>query len=241
MSSWKEFENSCFEYLRETYGDKYTLEGGSNSSVADIRVDDNGESFYIEVKKCPAQCAQFVLFPDEDTKSFKFSEKNAVECNESANKIISYMNGIFEEYSKPGKKGKEIVFDDEVFFDWVKYVYRNKNVRYFITNNFKIIPLEKISECFDIKAIYRVKRSGSRTVGKKNIPTVESSLRDTSDYELYSEGSKLYVSSCEELNGYRFSVEGVNYMFSKREDKYEVRRLSDTQNSNVIFSLKLKK
>ena len=85
MSTWKDFEIQCTEYLNSCYGTyaKFTLQGGANSTVPDIYVKTNtGSSFYIEVKEPNAQSGQFVLLPDEINKKFVFSPRNKTAANE---------------------------------------------------------------------------------------------------------------------------------------------------------------
>ena len=43
MSTWKDFEIQCTEYLNSCYGTyaKFTLQGGANSTVPDIYVKTN--------------------------------------------------------------------------------------------------------------------------------------------------------------------------------------------------------
>ena len=45
------------------------------------------------------------------------------------------------------------------------------------------------------------------------------------------------MSSSNYLHNLRFSLGDNEYMFSKREDLYEIRKLSNTYNANVIFSI----
>ena len=67
MPIWEDFELKCTDYLKKNFGQyaEYYHQGGADSTVPDILVKaENGKSFYIEVKHCPAQCGQFVLSPD---------------------------------------------------------------------------------------------------------------------------------------------------------------------------------
>ena len=53
-------------------------------------------------------------------------------------------------------------------------------------------------------------------------------------------GDKLFVVSPQQLHDHRFILRGIEYMFSLRGDEYELRKLSNTYNANVIFSIKHK-
>lgn len=53
-------------------------------------------------------------------------------------------------------------------------------------------------------------------------------------------GNKLFVVSPQQLHNQRFILNGIEYIFSLRGDEYELRKLSNTYNANVIFSIKHK-
>ena len=58
------------------------------------------------------------------------------------------------------------------------------------------------------------------------------------DYRV--DGNKLFVTSTQNLHDTRFILRGTEYMFSLRGNEYELRKLSNTYNANVIFSIKQK-
>ena len=242
MFNWKNFGFACANYLRENFGDVAEFEeyGGSDSTIPDILVKcANGSRFYIEIKKSPAQCGQFVLLPNSERKVFEYSIKNNSKLNKFAQLIINHMNNDFDAYREAGTKGKtiQITADDDVFSEWIKEVYANKEVKFFITNNFNIIPIGKIERYFDIKATYRVKKSGSSTVGERSIIEIISFIKSNySNVTVCQERGKIFVISAS-LHGTKFILGGKEYMFSKREAEYEIRKLSNTKNANVIFSI----
>ena len=245
--SWEDFENDCTKYLNTNFGKyaNFIHEGGSNSTLSDIEViRKRGGNFYIEAKLCPAQCGQFVLLPDITYSRFVYSLKNTTPINSSAKKIMGYMNQYFEDFKEAGTAGKEILMDNgqEIFSEWITGYYKNKGTKYFITNNYILLPIEEFSDCFNVTADYRVKRSGSADVGKRNMPNVISYI-NTHDYLIENtrkDKSKLFVKSSKSLHNRRFLLEGYEYMFSIRGSEYEIRKLSNTFNANVIFSIDLK-
>ena len=91
------FESKCARYLRKQFPDhKFTVKGGSNNQVSDILVDNK---FYIEckmtengTKKNGAQSTGFgiKLVSDNGKQYFECSE--TASDNESANKILKYIN-----------------------------------------------------------------------------------------------------------------------------------------------------
>ena len=76
MNTWKQFEIDCTNFLTKHFGEyaSFTLEGGSDSTVPDIQVKTKkNKQFYIEAKHSPAQCGQFVLFPNLKINKFEYS------------------------------------------------------------------------------------------------------------------------------------------------------------------------
>lgn len=51
------------------------------------------------------------------------------------------------------------------------------------------------------------------------------------------DGDKLFVESSHNLHNKRFVFQQYEYMFSQRGNEYEIRKLSNTYNANVIFSI----
>ncbi|HOA80551.1 MAG TPA: hypothetical protein PKK61_05740 [Defluviitaleaceae bacterium] len=247
MSIWEDFEIDCTDYLNKAFGEYayFIHQGGSDSTAPDILVKTNkGTSFYIEAKHCPAQCGQFVLLPDVKSSTFIYSRLNASPINIYAKQIIDHMNTQFDEYKEAGTAGKDIIMKNgsEIFSNWIIDTYKNSGVLYFITNNYTILPIERFSEYFNVSAKYRVKRSGSSNVGKNNISNVLRFI-NSQDYDIEDtriNGDKLFVVSTKSLHNKRFILRGYEYMFSLRDSEYEIRKLSNTFNANVIFSINLK-
>lgn len=246
MSTWEQFEIDCTRFLMEQFGEYATFihQGGSDSTVPDIKVTTKkNKQFYIEAKHSPAQCGQFVLLPNIETKKFEYSRLNSTEINEFSQVIINHMNNNFEEFKEAGTAGKNIEFDNcqNVFNDWIVKTYKDKGVKFFITNNNVILPIEEFAEYFDVSAKYRIKRSGSSSVGSGNIDKVTEYLKSTfSNIELKTTYDKIFIYTNDNLHNQRFIIGRNEFMISKRENNFEVRKLSNTFNANVIFSIELK-
>ena len=243
MPNWKEFELNCTKYLNDNFS-KYAFfihEGAEDSTKPDIKViTKTNDIFYIEAKLCPAQCGQFVLVPDIQSSTFTYSPQNDDPINIYSKTIQSHMNKSFEEYKEAGTTGKEIYFDNDtdIFCKWIFEHYKRKNVRFIITNNFKILRLEDFANHFIPSGTYRVKRSGSGDVGAKRIPKIKNYISSNYDViNMRDDGSKLFATSDNEYHNSRFYYEIYEYMFSKRISEYEIRKLSNTFNANVIFNI----
>lgn len=247
MSSWQVFEIECTDYLNNTFGEYATFyhEGGADSTVPDIRVKTKtNRTFYIDAKHCPAQCGQFVLLPNISTRTFEYSSLNANRINAHAIEIIEFMNKDFDEFREAGTAGKDINMQNgsQIFADWIIQTYKEKGARLFITNDFTIIDIDDFSEYFNVSAKYRIKRSGSSSVGRSRLSVISSLLKNEfrSISSTRTQGDKLFVASSVDLHNTRFIYEGNEYMISARDSEYEIRKLSNTYNANVIFSINLK-
>lgn len=247
MAVWEDFEIDCTEYLNKSFGKyaSFIRQGGTNSTVPDILVKTNkGRAFYIDVKYCPAQCGQFVLFPDVRTKTFEYSKSNYTRVNMHAQKIMNHMNTYFEDFKEAGTRGKEIILDDgtDTLAKWIISTYKDNGVKYFITNDYVIVPIDDFQRHFNVSAKYRIKRSGSSDIGKSCINEIINNIGccGYAISETRTVGAKLFVKSQESLHNKRFIYQNNEYMFSLRNNEYEIRKLSNTFNANVIFSINKK-
>lgn len=246
MNVWEKFEEDCTLFLIEQFGEyaKFTHQGKSDSTIPDIKVETKkNKKFYIEAKHSPAQCGQFVLLPNVETKKFEYSRLNSTDINEFSQIIINHMNNDFENFKEAGTAGKTIEFENcrDIFNQWIIKTYKGKGVKFFITNNYVMLPIEKFADYFNVSAKYRIKRSGSSSVGSGNINKVIQYLTTKyPDVKLKSVKDKVFVYAEDNLHNERFTIGKNKYMFSKRADNYEIRKLSNTFNANVIFSIELK-
>lgn len=238
LKSWEINEEECCSYLTNNYGDKFTLEGLHNSNISDIKVKNN--NFYIEVKSIKSQCGQFVVL--EENNEFIYSSKNKTFINEYSNYIINYMNNNFYLFTNVTSKPIDIILDTNIFYSWVKNFYKLKNVKYFITkvnsNNYIIIPIDSIDNYFNISACYRVKKSGSSNITKNNFDEIKLVLNNI-DFAFVEKNEKIFIRTKENINE---KLKGYNYTYQFKlinKDLYEIRRLSNTNNPNVIFSIEL--
>lgn len=158
--------------------------------------------------------------------------------------IMEYMNKDFDEFREAGTTGKDIDMPDgsDIFSGWIIQTYKDKEAKFFITNNYTILPIERFSDYFDVTAKYRIKRSGSGNVGKSKLKLVID-YTSSNNYIITDTrivGDKLFVVSPQRLHDQHFILSGIEYMFSLRGDEYEIRKLSNTYHANVIFSIKHK-
>lgn len=240
-NKWFVFECDCNEYLNEKFQDygNFFQRGESDSTQSDIFViTRNNRNFYIEVKLCPAQCGQFVLIPDDKNRQFVFSKQNASSQNQYTEKIIQYMNARFDEFKNAGTAGLDIHLPQETFAGWIIENYKSKNTELMITNNYTILKLSNFADYFNINAKYRIKKSGSSAVGKSNVAAVKSYLAQKyPTVKIDIQDDKVFLYSSANLHNQRFSINNNDFMISARDGMFEIRKLSKTNNANVIFSV----
>ena len=261
-NAWEELENRCYEYLRHMYGDNNSIEPyvKSDSTKADIKVEPAAsDEFFVEVKAGDSQCCQFVLFPNEDTESFDFSKRNKVPLSDNCKRIIAYMDGLYKKYYKVGKKGIPVEIDSSTLYGLVQDFYSVKKVKFFMTEGTDILifPSSSFSDYFTIEAFYRRKTSGSAEPNESNNNAEimqglnEEGISGTIEYKSVGGKIRCFLHSdtyihkrkmmCEE-HTYQFKDNNYSKILSKsKKYVFEVRRLSNTSNPNIICQLSLKK
>lgn len=256
MEKWQLSEMECVQHLKDTYsyaGIVFDHKGGSDSSQSDIKVLKNGTAlFYVEAKSAGAQCGQFVVL-DENGK-FVYSPKNKIKpASKFSNKFIEIMQASYAEFKACGTSGTPFPPKYQALeYDWVKDFYSRKKTEFIITekvlggkgpSNFFIFPLSKFENYFNISATYRIKTSGSNNPKNNDVQEILSTLQqngisvtkngfDKNHYYIYATGIK-------NKQQYR----GSNYRWQFNQEpggKYQVRKLSNTNNANVIFGISLK-
>lgn len=248
MKAWKKFEIECLKYLKNQYSSNiisFKPTGFSNSNSSDILVLRNGiPDFSIEAKMPIAQSGQFVLISENN--KFRFSNRNKSSITRPTNIIIDYINNNYEIFQNETTSGIDLDMDEKIFADWIfQYYEEAKNVKFIISrskNNYVIIPINKIGKYFDISAKFRIKKSGSNNLPASHEPLLLNLLKNyPGTHKLSRSGKKCYLSTNGEfIDSEKIVGEKATYMMKKSEDRYLIRKLSNTFNSNVIFSIHLK-
>ena len=255
MSKWKDFENEMTSYLQEMLDNYNTIVkqyGNSDSTVSDIEIFSNSKKFFVEVKMPVSQSSQFVV-EIQDNK-FVYGSKNKYVSDKYSDEIVKILNDNFELYRKVNKKCFVIPVSSLVSFGWVISNMKNKNVEFIISvdksNNQIIIPVDKISEIFNIKTILRRKKSGSRRLPKAYYDDFKEQLKikfSEYKYNLYFENKRLFLYLPVNLSRNECYLSsdllsnGQSYFLSNKGNyKYEVKMTSVTNNPNIIFELSLK-
>ncbi|ADU92475.1 hypothetical protein [Taylorella equigenitalis] len=245
--SWSEFEVSCKEYLNNNYDCKdFKCVGGSDSTVSDISY--KRGKFYIECKMPIAQCGQFVV--KNLSGKFVYSEQNKNELNLESRAMIKIMNNDEDAFAEAGTSGKTLKVDEDTIFRWIEKAMEKKKVEFIITKNngkFFLFNKEHLKHFFNVEATYRQKTSGSNKISTIHEPNFLKEFNKhigQNDSGATIEDKRLITNSNSNYHELIISANGRRFLLKqdpqRRKGVYKIRQLSNTHNSNVIFSISFK-
>ncbi|MEG2232944.1 MAG: hypothetical protein RRY16_03165 [Bacilli bacterium] len=254
MRIWENFENEIVGYLDEILKD-YDLEiiqyGNANSTMPDIEITLNNtkNSFFIETKMPLSQTSQFVV--ERENNKFKYGNNNKFKPNSFSDDILDILNNNYKMYKNVSQSSIIVSVPETIAFGWIISNMKNKNVEFIMSvdsnNKERIIPIESFKEFFNVKTIFRRKKSGSSSLPQKYYEDFETVFNQRfKDYKLIIEKSKFYVELNKDLQKSECYIDSeilVNkkYFLSKKENNlYEVKLTSSTNNLNIIFELSAK-
>ncbi len=253
MKPGEQFELESLAYLEANYGKSgisFIHHDTADSTGSDIEViKDNKSVFFIEAKDTAAQSGQFVLLPNDATRSFIFSPRNKSVPNEMTNIMIEYMNADYDRFNAAGTAGESLDINSSVFTSWIIGHYKEKNVKYVISKgrNMIICPIDKFGDYFEVSANFRIKKSGSTEPSGKYVNAVIEALKQsfniTDVYKQTVNGKKkLFANAPANLSKVRFELGDYTYYLSPQETpgNFEVKQLSNTRNKNVIFTINVR-
>lgn len=250
MKNWEVFESDCCNYLNNQFGSNsrvFQHRGGSDSTESDILYIKGGiNQFYIEVKMKASQCGQFVLLPDFEQRKLVFSNRNKVKETENCIQIINAMNKDFDYYSSSSLNIKQMPDSPEsakIYSGWIKDCFRAKNAKYIISRSnrgFIVFPVNQLEQYFRISPVFRVKKSGSTNLPHSMQSPLEKTLQEKFGNNInldYSENHCFLYGASQPT--FQLKIGSNVFLFKKEEGRHAVRKLSNTFNSNVIFTLNL--
>lgn len=254
MKDWEKFEIQATEFLNNffsRYNYTFKRRGKKSSVTPDIKVfQDEKHLFNIEAKFSPAQSGQFVVHKED--KQFIFSDKNVCNNNKHTKRIIKHLNENFSNFKDGGNLPEDL---EKTYAKRIINHYLSKNSMYIITSNkldgfYSIFPTEKINENFKITAKLRKKRSGTRHLPYKDFQPVKHYLEnhfkrlDTrmNDYFFMDEKKRAIVKTNKPISNHDDLYFGnkkyyLSEIETENENKYYVKKRSNVNNLNVIFSL----
>ena len=257
MKKWEDFESEMTEYLQQMLKDYDVLVkqyGSADSTIPDIEItiNSNNKKFYVETKMPASQTSQFVV--ETINNKCVYGSKNKFKSNQYSNEIINILNDNYKLYSKVAQTGMIVPVPETIAFSWIASNMRNKNVEFIISvdndGNKKVFSLDQFNKFFNIKTIFRRKKSGSQDLPKTYYDDFKKHL-DLKFYKykymLNTDRKKLFLDLPLDLNKNECYIDsdvlpdGKRYFLSnKGNNKYEVKITSATNNPNIIFELSLK-
>lgn len=258
--AWNKTEEECYKYILSILPHTFTAEqlGGSDSTCGDIKILKNDTLLTcVEVKEATSQAGQFVIEPSSMNDRYIFSKGNKTS-SKYCQPIIDYLNDYFEKFKFVAQNSIRVDCPNTISISRIinEYLYE-KNTNFFITKdntNYLIFKTEDLGLYFDVECNLRRKKSGSSGIPKSDYNKVIElineylkSLNIKGNAYGNKNDEKMYV-QCEDSNkqlkGTRIEFDALNYtiFFSYKDHNfYELRKLSKTNNPNIIFTLTLKK
>ncbi len=248
MENWQIFENNVTNFLQQIFSDvTFTLEGNSDSTIPDIKVEKNNKFLYVEAKYIPSQSGQIVVLMNNGAFQFSTSSKN--RKNTYTDQIINKLNENFDNYSDVEQSSININIDDSILFGWIQQTYLDKNTQWIISSkkasgftksDLIFIPISEMKDYFDVSIVLRRKKSGSREISPSRRTEVSTLCQKIFGKPLQVHGKKSYV----QLDSKPPSIHlNETYCISKepiQSNLYELRIKGTTNNPNIMFNLKLK-
>ena len=248
--SWQNFEKEAQKFIKnkiEIPDIKIEFTGGSNSNDKDIKIYKKSNLlFNIEIKEQHSQIGQFVILPNLSTKSFHLG--NLKSNTTRVYEIHKHMNENFDYYKFPTTSGIDLKCPRKLMYNCVKSYCEDHNIKFFISkkksSDFKIISVENFEKNFDISGKYRKKKSGTSYI-KKN-EELEKFIKKQfplSKIDNDKKGLFLKLNKSEKLKldvkkNRSFSFNEINvYLSPKKNNKFYIKKKSQTNNATVIFSI----
>lgn len=257
MKKWEDFESEMTGYLQQMLKDYDVLVkqyGSADSTIPDIEItiNSNSKKFYVETKMPASQTSQFVV--EIKNNKFVYGSKNKFKSNQYSDEIINILNDNYNLYSKVAQAGMVVPVPETIAFSWIASNMKNKNVEFIISvdndGNKKVFSLDQFNKFFNIKTIFRRKKSGSQDLPKTYYDDFKKHLDlrfSKYKYSLNTNGKKLYLDLPLDLNKNECYIdsdvlpeEKRYFLSNKGNGKYEVKITSSTNNPNIIFELSLK-
>ena len=249
MQNWEIFEINATTFLQDMFTDfifKHT--GSTNANAPDIEVYDKASNhlFNIEAKYSPSQAGQIVVIDNMD--HFEFSSKSKNSKVTSTNILIEHLNNNYHLYSNVSQSSIPIHTNTDILYSFIEEQYKAKCNEWIISSkkisdlnshDVCLIPIKEIRNNFEISATLRRKKSGTSEIPKSFREEAKIIIRSICTNPVFEEqGKKTYLYG--NIGSHPYELPNNLYLSKKDTDKYEIRKRSNTNNANIMFSLKLK-
>ena len=248
LQKWEVFQDEAADFLNNYFNADFIMEGGYDSTTSYITARKSNQLITtIEAKFGPSQAGQIVLI-SEDGK-FIFCDKSKNDSNSYSDEIIKYLNSNYSSFAGVNTASIPVDISDSTLFNWVKTIYREKNIEWIISSkkfnkltlkDLLFIPLNDIKDYFDISLVFRRKKTGTTQIPGKDIIDFKTQLDlITKDYKIKKTDNKYLLTTKSRLSNFNI---GSKYLVSitNVDCQYYIKKKDINTNPNVMFQLKLK-
>ena len=249
LQKWEVFQNEATGFLSDYFNIHCSMEGGFDATTSEITVRNADQVLTtIEAKFCPAQAGQIILLSDGS--KFIFSDKSKNSSNSYTEEIIKYLNTNYSLFS--GNNSATIPVTDisySTLFNWVKTVYKQKNVEWIIASkefcnltadDSLFVPLDEIENYFDISVTFRRKKTGNDHIPGKDIPDFEAEMDLVNqNYQIKRTNNRFLLTLNSKVTNFNI---GTKYLLSmtNQDCQYYIKKKDMNTNPNIVFQLNIK-
>ncbi len=248
LQKWEIFQDEATDFLNNYFNADFAMEGGFDSTTSHITVRKSNHLITtIEAKFGPTQAGQIVLEPLDG--KFVFCDKSKNYSNSYTQEIIKYLNSNYSLFAGTNTASIHVNISDSILFNWVKTIYKDKDVEWIISSNkfnkltlkdLLLIPINEIENHFDISLVFRRKKTGDTQIPGKDIIDFKDQLDlITKDYKIKKTDNKYLLTTNSRLSDFNI---GTKYLVSMTnvDCQYYIKKKDIYTNPNVMFQLNLK-
>ena len=248
LQKWEIFQDEATDFLNNYFNANFTMGGGFDATTSYITVRNKNQVITtIEAKYGPTQAGQIVL--ESDGSKFSFCDKSKNYSNTYTQEIIKYLNSNYSSFAGTNTASIHVDISDNILFNWVKKVYREKDVEWIISskkfnkltlNDLLFIPINDIENYFDISIVFRRKKTGNTHIPGKDIIDFKTQMDLISeDYQIKKTNNKYILTLNSRVSSFNI---GSKYLLGMTnvDCQYYIKKKDMNTNPNVMFQLNLK-
>jgi len=249
LQKWEVFQNEATDFLSDYFNIHCSMEGGFDATTSEITARNADQVITtIEAKFCPAQAGQVILLSDGN--QFIFSEKSKNSSNVYTQEIINYLNNNYSSFTGTNSATIPITnISYSTLFNWVKTVYKQKNVQWMIASkefcnliakDTLLAPLDEIEKYFDISITFRRKKTGNDHIPGKDLLDFQEEMDLVNpNYQIKRTNNRYLMTLNSKVTNFNI---GTKYLLSmtNKDCQYYIKKKDMNTNPNVVFQLNLK-
>ncbi|HIP11861.1 MAG TPA: hypothetical protein EYG73_03980 [Arcobacter sp.] len=248
LQKWEVFQNEATDFLNSYFSINFTMDGGFDSTTSFITAQNvNRDITTIEAKFGSTQAGQIVL--STNGSKFEFCDKSKHDFNRNTMEIIKHLNSDYSLYKGTNTASIHVDISDKVLYNWVKDIYKEKNVEWIISSNkfnnltlndLLFVPINEIEKYFDISLVFRRKKTGNTHIPGKDIIDFKTQMDlITTDYKVKKTNNKYLLTLNERVSDFNI---GSKYLLSMTnvDCQYFIKKKDINTNPNILFQMNLK-